>query len=406
MIRSVSQNFTCRPSYYLDRYVKGYIFSWSVHHLLESRSALRIQFITQANIEIDTMTKLDCQHWIVGSLVAVILSLEIILPNEYVVGYGYVVPILFASYRIDVRWARGITVIAVFLTLGYCFDRNHPHLSSISHVVLFNRILAALALITAYVLSMKVREYSELAAHRQAEIVIQARMAELRTDFAGNLVHDLQTPLIGAVETINGLILGDFGAITADQSRALGIMSRAHKASIHHLKTLLEVCHNDYHGLYLTYETTNLETIATNAIETLTDLAKSRQVQIEWVKESTTTQIECDPDRIDRVFTNLLLNAINQSPPDSQIVVSLREAPTKYLVRVIDRGRGIKPADLPHIFDRFYRSEIGRRAKGAGLGLYLVRQIIETHGGTIEVEPAVAKGVTFLFTLPKSAAEA
>jgi two-component system, NarL family, sensor kinase len=352
------------------------------------------------------MTKLNHPRWIVGSLVAVILSLEIILPSEYIVGYGYVVPILLASYSINARWAKGVTILAVILTFIYCFDKNHLHFSLISQVFLFNRILAVFALIISYVLSIKVREYSELAANRQAEIAIQARMAELRTDFAGNLVHDLQTPLIGAVETINGLILGDFGAVTTEQSRALGIMSRAHKASIHHLKTLLEVCHNDYHGLYLSYETTNLETIATNAIETLTDLAKSRQVQIEWVNESTTTEIECDPDRIDRVFTNLLLNAINQSPPHSQIVVSLNEEPTKYLVRVIDRGRGIKPNDLPHIFDRFYRCEIGRRAKGAGLGLYLVRQIIETHGGTIEVEPAVAKGVTFLFALPKLASEA
>jgi two-component system, NarL family, sensor kinase len=118
---------------------------------------------------------------------------------------------------------------------------------------------------------------------------------------------------------------------------------------------------------------------------------------VQWIK----LYLECDPDRIDRVFTNLFLNAINQSPPHSQIVVSLNEEPTKYLVRMIDRGRGIKPKDLPHIFARFYRSEIGRRAKGAGLGLYLVRQIIETDGDTIEVEPGVAKGVTFLFTLLK-----
>ncbi|MCY7366564.1 MAG: sensor histidine kinase [Chamaesiphon sp.] len=124
------------------------------------------------------------------------------------------------------------------------------------------------------------------------------------------------------------------------------------------------------------------------------------------MNESTTTEIECDPDRIDRVFTNLLLNAINQSPPHSQVVVSLNEEPTKYLVRVIDRGRGIKSENLQHIFDRFYSSEIGRRAKGAGLGLYLIRQIIETHGGTIEVEPAVAKSVTFLFVLPKLTSEA
>ncbi len=352
------------------------------------------------------MQKFYHPRWIVGILIAAILSLEIALPNEYVVGYGYVVPILLASYRINARWAKGVTILVVILTLICCVEKDYLHFSLVTQVVLFNRILAVFALIISYVLSLKVREYSELAANRQAEIAIQASMAELKTDFAGNLVHDLQTPLLGAVETINGLIQGDFGAVSAAQLHALGVMSRAHKASIYHLKTLLEVCHNDYNGLYLKYKITDLEMIATNAIETLTALAKSRQVQIEWVNQCVTTQIECDPERIDRVFTNLILNAINQSPPDSSIVVSVSEESTQYLVRVIDRGRGIKPVDLPRIFARFYSGEIGRRAKGGGLGLYLVRQIIETHGGTIEVESTVAKGVTFLFILPKSASEA
>ena len=153
-------------------------------------------------------------------------------------------------------------------------------------------------------------------------------------------------------------------------------------------------------------QNTDLEKIATNAIETLADLAKSRQVKIEWVNECATTQIDCDPDRIERVFTNLILNAIYQSPPHSSVIVDLQAKSNQYLVRVIDQGRGIKPADLPSIFAKYYQGEIGRRSKGAGLGLYLVKQIIETHGGTIEVEPIVAKGVTFIFTLPKLASEA
>ena len=351
------------------------------------------------------MGKFYHPRWIVGLLVTIILSLEIILPNQYMVGYCYVVPILFSTYRINAHWGKWVTVIAVCLTLLDGFDAQHLQLDAISVVVFFNRILAVLALAVAYRLSLSVRTYSELAANSQAEIAIQARMAELRTDFAGNLVHDLQTPLIGAVETINGLTHGDFGAVTAEQQHAFDIMRRSHKASIYQLQTLLAVCHDEYNGLYLNYQNTDLETIATNAIATLTDLAKSRQVQIEWVNDSTTSQIECDPDRIDRVFTNLILNAIYQSPPHSSVVVSVQAESNQYLVRIIDRGRGIEPADVPHIFVKFYQGEIGRRSKGAGLGLYLVQQIIEAHGGTIQVEPMVAKGVTFLFTLPRVASE-
>jgi two-component system, NarL family, sensor kinase len=352
------------------------------------------------------MGKFNHPRWIVGLLVAIILILEIILPNQYMVGYAYVVPILFATYRINTCWGKWVTVMAVCLTLLDCFDAQHLQFDTIPLAVFFNRILAVLALTVAYWLSLQVRTYSELAATRQAEIAFQASIAQLNTDYAASLVHDLQTPLIGAVETINGLAHGDFGAVTAEQQHAFDIMRRSHTVSIYQLQTILAVCQNEHDGLYLNYRSTDLAKIATNAIETLEDLAKSRQVTIEWVNQCATTQIECDPDRIERVFTNLILNAIYQSPPHSSVVVDLQTESNQYLVRIIDRGRGIDPEDLSSIFIKFYQGEIGRRSKGAGLGLYLVQQIIETHGGTIQVEPIVAKGVTFLFTLPKVASEA
>ncbi len=349
------------------------------------------------------MDKFNYPRWIVGLMVAAILGLEIILPHEYIVGYCYVAPILFATYRINAHWGKWVTVIAVYLTLLYCFDIHHLQLVMIPAVALFNRILAVLALIVAYLLSRGVRSYGELVANHQAEIAFQASIAQLKTDFAASLVHDLQTPLIGAIETINGLAHGDFGAVTTEQQHAFDVMRRSHKTSIHQLQTLLAVCQDEHNGLYLNYQSTDLETIALVAIETLTDLAKSRQIEIELVNRCQTTQIECDPDRIDRVFTNLILNAIYQSPPHSSVVVDLQAESDRYQIRIIDRGRGIDPEDLPRIFAKFYQGRIGRRSRGAGLGLYLVQQIIETHGGTIQVESIVAKGVTFLFTLPKVA---
>jgi two-component system, NarL family, sensor kinase len=131
---------------------------------------------------------------------------------------------------------------------------------------------------------------------------------------------------------------------------------------------------------------------------------KNRQVEIEWVNQSASSELECDVQRIDRVFTNLLLNAINHSPPHRKVIVRLSEQVSQYLVEIIDRRRGIKPADMPHIFVKFYRGTIGRRSKGAGLGLYLARQIVETHGGTIWEESGLDIGTDFLFTLPKTSA--
>jgi two-component system, NarL family, sensor kinase len=349
------------------------------------------------------MDKFSRPRSIVWFLLGAILSLEIILPQEYIVGYAYVIPILYANYRINSRWGKWVTVGAVCLTLLALEDSQYLSFEPIESVVIFNRILASVALIIAHLLAIRVRSCSELSANRQAEIAIQAGLAALRSDYASTLVHDLKTPLLGAVETIYALAHGDFGAVTTEQERVLGIMSRAHQGSLHQLDTLLEVCYQDYHGLYLNYQPHNLGTIAMNAIDTLADFAHHRQIQIKWLNESATIEIECDAARIDRVFSNLLLNAIEQSPRHSSILVQMSDTSTHYQVRIIDKGRGIRLEDLPYIFIKHYQGSIGRRSKGAGLGLYLVRQIVETHGGTISVEPGKEKGVAFVFTLPKKA---
>jgi two-component system, NarL family, sensor kinase len=330
-----------------------------------------------------------------------IFCLEVVLPHDYIVGYAYVVPILCANYKLK-KWGKGVTIIAVGLTLLYVFDRQHQTIDSIPQVIFFNRILTSAALITAYLLSFQAQQHSELAATRQAELNVQGRLAELRTDFAAGLVHDLQTPLLGAIETINFHIQGDFGPVTAHQKQVLEIASRSHRMSIHQLQTILESCRNDSQGLYLNYQSSDLETIVANAIDTLEDFAKHRQIQIDWVNESKTTRLECDPNRIERVFNNLILNAIGQSPPHTSIVIRLQDESEHYRVQVVDRGRGIKAEDLTNIFVKHFQGDaIGRRAKGAGLGLYLARQIVESHGGTIWVESGVEKGATFCFTLPK-----
>jgi two-component system, NarL family, sensor kinase len=348
---------------------------------------------------------------IVGILVAAIFWLELILPKPYILGYAYVIPVLYADYRINSRWGKWVTVVAVCLTMWDFFYGQYFGIARIfqgrgtakDSIVIFNLLLASGSLIVAHLLGIQVRKYSELAANRQAEIAIQAGLAALRSDFASTLVHDLKTPLIGAVETIHALSHGDFGAVTAEQERVLKIMSRAHEGSLHQLDTLLEVCYQDYHGLYLNYQPNNLGTIAVNAIDTLADFAYHRQVQIELLNQSASTEIECDSARIDRVFSNLLLNAIEQSPRHSSILVQMSETVTNYIVRIIDRGRGIRQEDLPYLFIKHYQGSIGRRSKGAGLGLYLVRQIVEAHGGSIWVEPGIEKGVAFVFTLPKKA---
>jgi len=105
-----------------------------------------------------------------------------------------------------------------------------------------------------------------------------------------------------------------------------------------------------------------------------------------------------EPQLLERAVTNLLDNAAKWSPPDGTVHVRLAEG----TLTVADEGPGIDPADLPHIFDRFYRSSEARTLPGSGLGLSIVKRAAERHGGTVDVESAPGGGTTFTLTLPSS----
>lgn len=110
--------------------------------------------------------------------------------------------------------------------------------------------------------------------------------------------------------------------------------------------------------------------------------------------------VYADPDRLDRIFANLLSNALKYSPADSEVRVEAARTDGEVVTSVADHGVGIAPEDLPHIFERFYRARGPRKQEGLGLGLFITRKLVEAHGGRIWVQAEPGKGSTFYFTLP------
>jgi len=118
--------------------------------------------------------------------------------------------------------------------------------------------------------------------------------------------------------------------------------------------------------------------------------------------------LHVDPDRLEQVLSNLTANALRHTPAGGRVTLAARAGGDGVELAVTDTGDGIPEADLPYVFDRFWRGDRarGRSTGGSGLGLAIARQLVRAHGGTIRAESAAGVGSTFTVTLPRPASQA
>ncbi|UBF29639.1 HAMP domain-containing histidine kinase [Kovacikia minuta CCNUW1] len=327
--------------------------------------------------------------------------LEYSTPPDYVFGYLYIGPILLANSRLSRVATFQITLVASLLTLTNVWL---PPNKSIGVSTLASRLIAVMALAVTGLLSDRIRRSEEAIAQQKAQIRAQEQLNRMREDFVSTLTHDLKTPLLGAIETIKAFQRGEFGAVTAAQQKVLEMMTRSHRTSLQMVETLLDVYRNDSEGLRLNLQLVDLAVLAEDAIATLQELAANRRVHLSVSFADSDFRhalwVEGDPLQLQRVFANLITNSINHSPRGGKVAIILESQPNHQVVKVLDEGPGITSDELPHLFERFYQGASDRQAKGSGLGLYLTRQIIEAHKGSLWAENHVPQGALFGFRLP------
>jgi two-component system sensor histidine kinase EvgS len=233
------------------------------------------------------------------------------------------------------------------------------------------------------------------------------RQNEEIRNFYHTLSHELKTPLTSAREFISIVMDGLAGPVNQTQLEYLRIARESCDQ--------LRVCINDL------LDTTRLETGKLTLERKLVSVAELMQrmvtvFQHKAAEKELTLRQELQPDlpvvpmderRITQVITNLLNNAIKYTPPGGEVVLSAHEAPGNpdmLQVSVRDTGCGIAKEEQERIFERLYQVKTGDASteNGIGLGLYLCRELVKLHGGTIRVESEVGKGCTFSFVLPKS----
>jgi signal transduction histidine kinase len=166
---------------------------------------------------------------------------------------------------------------------------------------------------------------------------------------------------------------------------------------------LFQMSQLDTGGFPLHRASSSLSDLVSDTLESFSQLARQSGINLEGQVESDVDPVFMDTQAIGRVFNNLISNALRHTPANGRVSVWVRRGASGVDVTVSDTGEGIRPQDIPHIFERFYRGDPSRsrqRGSGAGLGLAIARGIVQAHGGSIQVQSEPGKGTQFTFHLP------
>jgi PAS domain S-box-containing protein len=249
------------------------------------------------------------------------------------------------------------------------------------------------------------------AAHAGAVEELRAseerlRVADQRKDeFLATLSHELRTPLNAIVGWSQLLLAGVLDA--AKQRQAIEVIARNAAAQNQLVNDLLDVSRIVTGKVALSVGEANLADIMTLAIESVRPAADQKLIVLRMEADQGLV-ISGDASRLQQVFWNLLSNAVKFTPERGDVRVTLSRERTQILVRVADNGMGIAPDFLPRVFDRFSQADASssRKYQGLGLGLAIVRHLVEAHGGTAGAESAgLGLGASFTLRFPVRAAQ-
>jgi len=250
--------------------------------------------------------------------------------------------------------------------------------------------------------------FAQDLAHRAALAVDNAQTYQhmqaadrLKDEFLATLSHELRTPLNAIVGYVRLL---QSGAVSAEKvARALDIVERNASALTQMVEDVLEVSRIISGKMRLSIQAVDLPTVVQSAVESITPAAEAKQLRLQTSIDPNAGPISGDPDRLQQIVWNLVSNAVKFTPRGGRIQVRVERVESQVAIVVSDTGIGIKPEFLSHLFERFRQADstTTRHFGGLGLGLAIVRHLVELHGGSVDaISDGEGKGATFRVRLP------
>jgi PAS domain S-box-containing protein len=241
-----------------------------------------------------------------------------------------------------------------------------------------------------------------LTSERQARSDAE-RLSHLKDEFLATLSHELRTPL-NAIQGWTALLL-QHDVPAGDVKRGLETIDRNVRAQTQIVNDLLDMSRIISGKIHLEVQTIHLHEVVNSAIEAVAPSAEAKRIRIHTLLDTGIGLVRGDPNRLQQVLWNLLSNAVKFTPAGGRVQVVLERVNSHVEIVIEDTGIGIRPDFLPYVFDRFRQGDPSttRRYGGLGLGLSIVKNLVELHGGSVRVKSAGEnQGSTFVIALPIS----
>lgn len=254
-------------------------------------------------------------------------------------------------------------------------------------------------------MSSLTREVKKFAEDKKLEIETLKVREAYRKEFMGNVSHELKTPLF----TVQGYILTLLDGAYKDKAVRKKYLNRASKGVerlIYIVRDLDMITKLETGDLHLRYESFNIVELIQASFDLLEMKAAKKNITLTFDMDyEEPVMVRADKERIQQVLTNLIVNSIKYGKKGGTTEISIENLiKNKVIIRITDNGEGIEKENIPRLFERFYRVDKSgsRKEGGSGLGLSIVKHILEAHGEKIYVESVFGVGSEFSFTLEKS----
>jgi signal transduction histidine kinase len=245
------------------------------------------------------------------------------------------------------------------------------------------------------------KERSQLLARERSARTQAEEANRAKDEFLAIVSHELRTPLSAMLGWSRMLASGKLDPKTA--TRGIEAIERNARAQTQLIGDLLDISRITTGKLQLNARPLKLDSIITNTIDAMSPAVQAKQISLKATLDVDAGFISGDPDRLQQIVWNLLSNAIKFTPTSGRVEVSVNRVGTYVQVSVADTGQGISAEFLPHVFERFRQADSSttRKFGGLGLGLSIVRHLVELHGGLIKVQSdGEGQGATFTVMFP------